>query len=199
MSDDLTPGREAPADRPRENQTLGSSTIYRLCEEVISLRERNTRQHTQFERELKATREKLEMSFNSFAADTQRAYQDLRKEVVGEKKISLALLNELLEIGMDLERIVKAKPTGDDAEALKRWAESVEVESRKVQAALTRHGVLPYDAVIASPYDPKLHERVDKKPTEGMGPNLVAAQTERGFASQHPGFVLVRPKVIVSE
>jgi molecular chaperone GrpE (heat shock protein) len=204
MSDDLplgSMGRDVPAaDRqPRENLTLGSSTIYRLCEEVISLRERNTRQHTQFERELKAAREDLKTSFNSFAADTQRAYQQLRQETVGEKKVSLALLNELLELGQDLEHIVANRPSLDDVEALKRWAESIEVESRKVQAALTRHGIFPYDAVIAAPYDPKFHERVGSKRMEGMGPNLVAEQRERGYASQQPDFVLRRPKVIVSE
>src|SRR5262249_52587942 len=43
------PAGEAP--RPaRDNQPLGSPTIYRLCEEVISLRERNNRQHQEFER-----------------------------------------------------------------------------------------------------------------------------------------------------
>src|SRR5439155_20432297 len=133
MTDDLSPGplgREAPpppaADRQaRDNQTLGSSTIYRLCEEVISLRERNNRQHTEFERRLNAVRDDLKTSFNSFAADTQRAYQQLRQETVGEKKVSLALLNELLEVGQDLEHIVAARPPLDDVEALRRWAESM--------------------------------------------------------------------------
>jgi molecular chaperone GrpE (heat shock protein) len=207
MTDDLSPGplgREAalppPVDRQaRDNQTLGSSTIYRLCEEVISLRERNNRQHTEFERRLNAVRDDLKTSFNSFAADTQRAYQQLRQETVGEKKVSLALLNELLEVGQDLEHIVAARPPLDDVEALRRWAESIEVESRKVQAALLRHGIVPYDAVIAAPYDPKFHERVGSKRMEGMGPNLVAEQRERGYASQQPDFVLRRPKVIVSE
>ncbi len=80
-----------------------------------------------------------------------------------------------------------------------RWAEAIEVESRKVQAALLRHGIHPYDAVIAAAYDPKMHERVGSKRVEGMGPNLVAEQRERGYASQQPEFVLRRPKVIVSE
>jgi molecular chaperone GrpE (heat shock protein) len=201
MSDDLSlgsMGRES-APQPRENQTLGSSTIYRLCEEVISLRERNTRQHTQFERSLKDAAADLKTSFNSFAADTQRAYQQLRQETVGEKKVSLALLNELLEIGQDLEHIVAAKPSLDDVEALKAWAESIEVESRKVQAALLRHGIFPYEAKVADPYDPKFHERVGKTRVEGMGPNLVAEVVEKGYASQQPDFVLRRPKVKVSE
>jgi molecular chaperone GrpE (heat shock protein) len=208
MNDDLSTGaigREtttagpAPDRQAREQQTLGTSTIYRLCEEVISLRERNNRQHQEFERRMNAVRDELKSSFNTFAADTQRAYQQLRQETHGEKRVSMALLNELLEVGMDLEHIVAARPPLDDPDALRRWAEAIEVESRKVNAALLRHGIHPYDAVIATPYDPKYHERVGSKRMEGMGPNLVAEQRERGYASQQPEFVLRRPKVIVSE
>jgi molecular chaperone GrpE (heat shock protein) len=201
MNEDLLPGPVSPPP-PRpvyDNQTLGSSTIYRLCEEVISLRERNNRQHQEFERKLNAVRDDLKTSFNSFAADTQRAYQQLRQETHGEKRVSMALLNELLEVGQDLEHIVAARPPLDDRAALERWVEAIEVESRKVQAALLRHGIHPYDAVISSPYVPALHERVGSKRVEGMGPNLVAEQREHGWASQQPEFVLRRPKVIVSE
>jgi hypothetical protein len=200
MNDDLLPGGTAEATKqPRGNETLGSSTIYRLCEEVISLRERNTRQHTEFDRKMNAIRDELKGSFNSFAADTQRAYQQLRQEFHGEKRVGLALLNELLEINHDLEVIVSARPALEDVEAVRRWAEAIEVESRKVQAALLRHGIHPYDAVISSPYNPALHERVGSARVEGMGPLLVAEQREHGYASQQPEFVLRRPKVIVSE
>ena len=75
----------------------------------------------------------------------------------------------------------------------------VEVESRKVQAALLRHGIHPYDAVIGSPYNPALHERVGSRRVEGMDALRVAEQREHGYASQQPEFVLRRPKVIVSE
>jgi hypothetical protein len=201
MNDDLlssAPSAEAGRES-RDEQTLGSSTIYRLCEEVISLRERNTRQHQEFDRKLNNVRDELKSSFNNFAADTQRAFQQLRQETHGEKRISMALMNELLEVGQDLEGIVAARPGLDDLEALKRWAEAVEIESRKIQAALLRHGIHPYNAVISSPYNPALHERVGSKRVEGMGPLLVAEQREHGWASQQPEFVLRRPKVIVSE
>jgi molecular chaperone GrpE (heat shock protein) len=201
MNDDLLsppPGAD-PVSRVRDNQTLGSSTIYRLCEEVISLRERNNRQHQEFERKLNTVRDELKAGFDSFARDTQRAYQQLRQETHGEKRVSLSLLNELLEVGQDLQGIVAARPALDDPEALQRWIEAVEIESRKVQAALLRHGIHPYDAVISSPYNPALHERVGSTRVEGMGPLLVAEQRERGYASQQPEFVLRRPKVIVSE
>jgi hypothetical protein len=201
MNEDFMPttqGTELPV-ASRSEHTLGSSTIYRLCEEVISLRERNNRKHQEFERQLNTFRDDLKSSFNSFAADTQRAYQQLRQEVHGEKRVSLALLNELLELGMDLEGIVAARPASQEVEAVSRWGDAIEVELRKVQAALARHGILPYDAVISSPYNPAIHERVGSARVEGMGPLLIAEQRERGWASQQPEFVLRRPKVIVSE
>lgn len=198
MSEDYLPGAEA-ASPAREDHTLGSSTIYRLCEEVIALRERNRAEHKFFEQSLAKTRDEMKASFNKFAADTHEEYQRLRQQVTGEKKVSVALLNEVLEINFDLVHILAVKPPADDAAAVARWIEAVEVQSRKVQAALERHGVHPYDAVVSAPYDPRLHERVGSTRVEGMGPLLVAEQRERGYASAQPDFVLRRPKVIVSE
>ncbi|HKI35654.1 MAG TPA: nucleotide exchange factor GrpE [Gemmataceae bacterium] len=200
MSDDFVTDstREEPPARAGL-PTLGGSTIFRLCEEVIALREMNNRQHKLFDQAMIKARDEMQRSFNSFAGDTQRAYQQLRQEIHGEKRVSLALLNELLELGMDLQHIVASRPAANDPEAVARWADAVEVESRKVQAALLRHGIQPYDAVIGSAYDPKLHERVGSQRAEGMGPLLIAEQRERGYASQQPEFVLRRPKVIVSE
>jgi molecular chaperone GrpE (heat shock protein) len=199
MSDDFLQGAAGAEAAARNDHTLGSSTIFRLCEAVIALREMNNRQHKLFDQTLAKTRDELKSGFNSFAADTQRAYQQLRQETHGEKRVSLALLSELLEIGMDLEAIVAARPPVDDSQAVARWVEAVEVESRKVQAALARHGIHPYDAVVSSPYNPAIHERVGSARVEGLGPLLVAEQRERGYASQQPEFVLRRPKVIVSE
>jgi len=201
MSNDFLSGVSGSAEpgTTREMDTLGSSTIYKLCEEVIALREYDKRQLRSLEQTLNKVRDELKTSFNSFAADTQRAYQQLRQETHGEKRVSMALLNEMLEVAHDMQVIVGARPTLDDPEAIKRWIEAIEVESRKVDAALLRHGIHPYDAVISSSYNPAIHERVGSKRVEGMGPLLVAEQTERGYASQQPEFVLRRPKVIVSE
>lgn len=189
-----------PNDKPRTSgDSLWSSSLYRLCEEIIGLRETNNRQHKLFEQTMTRAREALQASFNSFASDTQRAYQQLRQEVHGDKRVSLTLLQELLDIGNDLESIAAARPGAGDAEALACWADAVAVESRKVQDALRRHGIHPYDAVIGSAYNPALHERVGGKRVDGMDPLRIAEQRERGYASQQPEFVLRRPKVIVSE
>src|SRR5262249_51210992 len=200
-----------PPSEPSEHVPW-SSSMYRLCEEIISLRERNNRQHQMFEQALGKSREAWQANFNAFAADTQRAYQQLRQEVQGEKRISLALLNELLDISMDLDRIVAARP-GDQEPGVRSqesevrdqgttwtaWAEAVAVQARKVQVALRRHGIHPYDAIIGSPYNPALHERVGSRRVDGMDPLRVAEQCAPGYASQQPEFVLRRPKVLVSE
>ena len=188
-----------PAAAPSDGRTMWSSSLYRVCEELIALRETNNRQHKVFEQTLTKQRDAIQGSFNSFAADTQRAYQTLRQELTGEKRASLSLLNELLDVVLDLGQIVAARPAAADPDGMAQWADSVAVELRKVQAAVLRQGIHAYDAVIGSPYDPKMHERVGSKKMEGMGPMLVAEQRESGWASQQPDFVLRRPKVIVSE
>jgi molecular chaperone GrpE (heat shock protein) len=196
MSSSGLPNDPGPSSPVGEN-TTGTSSLYRLFEAFIGLRERNERQHKLFEQSLAKARDVLQNGFNSFAADTQRAYQQLRQEIQGEKRVSLALLNELIEIGFDLEQIVAARPA--DSEAPTGWADAVEVECRKVGAALVRHGIHRYDAVIGSPYDPSLHERAGSKRVDGMDALRVAEQIQHGYASQQPGFVLRRPKVTVTE
>jgi hypothetical protein len=173
--------------------------IYRLCEEIIALREINHRQHKMFDQALARSQEEIQRQFNNFAADTQRAYQQLRQELNGDKRLSLVLLNELLETGLNLERLAAHRPTPEDEEAMGGWAEAVAVEARRVQTALSSLGIQPYDAAVGSPYNPALHERVGSQRVEGMAAFLVAGQQERGYASQQPEFVLRRPKVIVSE
>ena len=47
-------------------------------EELTALRETNHRQHKLFKQTLVRTRDTLQDSFNTFAAETQKAYQQLR-------------------------------------------------------------------------------------------------------------------------
>ena len=200
MNDDFKTPLSAPTDP--EAPTMGMSSVYRLFEAFIALREKNERQHRLFEQTLSRTRDSLETRFNAFASETQKAYQQLRQEILGEKKFSLALLNELLDLAIELDHILTARPevpAGPEADLWQLWLEALEVQDRKIQETLVRFGIHPYDAVIGSPYNPALHERVGARRVEGMDALRVAEQREHGFASQQPEFVLRRPKVIVSE
>ena len=127
MNDDFRPASPAPTARPpprgktiRSAPRRSSSSATRSS----SCARRNDRKHQDFERTLAKMRDELKGSFDSFAAATQRAYQDLRKETVGEKKFSMDLLMLLLEISQDLEHIMEHKPQPDDAEAVKGWMEA---------------------------------------------------------------------------
>src|SRR6516164_8387422 len=116
MNDNFAPsdtGSELQGNT-RDLDTLGASTMYKLCHEIIALREYDKRQLRSLEQTLNKVRDELKTGFNSFAADTQRAYQQLRQETHGEKRVSLALLNELIEIAHDLQTIVAARPKLED-------------------------------------------------------------------------------------
>ncbi len=193
-----------PVRNPEESDapTLGMSAVYRLFEAFIGLREKNERQHKVFEQTLNRTRDTLQSNFNSFASETQKAYQQLRQDVLGEKKFSLTLLNELLDLSIELQHILDSMPglpTGPGSDAWRRWVEALEVENRKVKDAMDRFGIRPYDAVVGTPYNPAIHERVGSKRVDGMNGLMIAEQKERGYASQQPEFVLRRPKVYVTE
>lgn len=199
MNDDFKNPLELSADP--EAPTLGMSSVYRLFEAFIGLREKNERQHKLFEQTLNRARDALQSSFNSFAAETQKAYQQMRQEMVGEKKFSLTLLNELLDLAVELDHIVAARPAaaGPEAETVERWMAAVAIQNRKVQDTVRKFGIHPYDATVGAVYNPALHERVGSKRVEGMDGLRVAEQVQRGYASQQPEFILRRPKVLVTE
>jgi hypothetical protein len=203
MNDDYKDFKAPIAAAPEPDApTMGMSSVYRLFEAFIALREKNERQHRLFEQTLNRTRDNLESKFNAFASDTQKAYQQLRQEILGEKKFSLTLLNELLDLAIELDHILAnrpAIPTGPEADLWRRWLEALEIQDRKVQETLIRFGIHPYDAVVGTPYNPAMHERVGSRRVEGMDALRVAEQRERGYASQQPEFILRRPKVVVTE
>jgi len=198
MSDDSKPVETIPPARPPA-RGIAPSTTQRLVEEMIALRESTGRQLKFFEQTIRQLKEESSTNFTNFVTETTKAYQSMRQELHGEKRHALALQNELLELALDLARIVGSRPAEDNAKEFVAWSESVAVLSRKVEAMLTRLGIQPYHAVIGAAYNPALHERVGNKRVEGMGPLLVAEEMEPGYASQQPEFVLRRPKVLVTE
>ena len=164
MSDTPTTTR-TPAE---DGKTLPASSLYRLCEEIIGLRESNARQHKLFEQSQVRARDELQSTFNQFAAETQKAYQQLREQIQGEKRTSLRLLNELLDIGRELEQVAATRPDRVEHLALAKWSGAVAVQARKVMESVRQHGIQRYEAVIGPAYNPALHERVGSKRVAGL-------------------------------
>lgn len=201
MNDDFKISLSAPAET--ELPTLGMSSVYRLFEAFIALREKTTREHKLFEQTQSRARDSLQSSFNTFAGETQKAFQSLRQEILGEKKFSLALLNIILDLGLEMNHILESKPKhlpkGPEAEALVSWLKSLDVQNRKLWDDIRKFGIHPYEAPVGTPYNPALHERVGSTRVDGLPALMIAETKELGYASQQPEFILRRPKVIVTE
>ena len=127
----------------------------------------------------------MQTSFNTFAGDTQKAYQQLRQEILGEKKFSLTLLNELLDLAIEMNHILdSSRRTCRPAPKAKLWR--LAQVARRCRTARCRDdvrkfGIHPYDAVVGTPYNPALHERVGSTRVEGMDAlrALMIAETKR--------------------
>jgi molecular chaperone GrpE (heat shock protein) len=163
-------------------------TLRRVCSELINLRERTDRQHKLFEQSLSQNRDDLQSRFDRFTADVQQAYQRLKEDLTGEKRVSLALLNALVDVSIDLDKAANAG--GSDAAA---------VAARRADAVLAQFGVQRYDAEVGSPYQARLHERVGSRTAPGMAGGMVAQQIEPGYTSRQGDFTPRRAKVLVSE
>lgn len=191
---------ETPAVVSDVVESVAEPTLRRLCAELISMRERNDRQHRLFEQTISKLQDDFQGRFAQFALETQQAYQRLRDELNADKRLSVALLNSLVDLNLDLQRIEQSRPSSEATpQSFAQWSEAFAIAARRAEATLVQLGVHRYDAVIASSYAPALHERIGGLRVEGMGPYLVARQIEPGYASQQPEFVLRRAKVLVSE
>ena len=116
---------------------------------MIQLREMNNRQHKMFESSLANRRDELKKSFNQHAAESHKAFQQLKQETVGEKKFSMDLLMLLLEIHQDLQHIMEQKPKPEEPEGVSGWMEAVAVETRKVEAAVRQKNIASTKAAPA--------------------------------------------------
>jgi molecular chaperone GrpE (heat shock protein) len=190
----------AAPDPPAANYA-GTPTLERLCAEMIALRERNDRQHKLFDQSVSQTRTDLDEKFAKFTTDIQHAYQQLRDDLTGEKRHSLALASMLLDLTLDLERLSFSRPpaVAGSSDPGHAWAEGVAVATRKAQAMLAQLGIHRFDAQFGDDYRPALHERTGTERVEGVPPGRVARQLEPGFASSAPDFVLRRAKVAISD
>ncbi|HZZ77850.1 MAG TPA: hypothetical protein VFE62_04995, partial [Gemmataceae bacterium] len=161
------------------------------------------REHKLFEQTLNRARDGLQSSFNSFAGDTQKAYQQLRQDVLGEKKFSLTLLNTILDLGIEMNHILDCRPRhippGPEGDALRSWIQSLDVQNRKIWDDIRKFGIHLYEAPKGTPYNPAMHERVGSMRVDGLPALMIAETREKGYASQQPEFILRRPKVIVTE
>ena len=94
--------------------TMGMSSVYRLFEAFIALREKNERQHKLFEQTLNRTRDNLEGRFNSFAADDGRYRTPRMASGISAMMISALKMtaDRMAEVGEDSRMMFSAPRPG---------------------------------------------------------------------------------------
>lgn len=116
-----------------------------------------------------------------------------QKELEQERQYrSLPVARDVLPALDNLQRALQVAKTSKDVDQL---LQGVQMVATQLQEALTRHAVVPIEAV-GKPFDPNLHEAIQQAPSKDHPPMTILHEVERGYQMYDR---VVRPsKVIVS-
>ena len=102
-----------------------------------------------------------------------------------------AVLADIVEVADDLERALGAGET--DPGALREGLAGID---RRLRKALDKHSVHPIVA-LGQPFDPGLHEAIAAVPANGVPPDCIAEEHQRGYLFN--GKLLRPARVIVAK
>lgn len=113
---------------------------------------------------------------------TQAEFSNYKKRLERDNETTYALMKgdiirKFLPILDDLERALKNRPTGENAEA---WAGGIELIIRKLQSILEAEGVKRIEAE-GTAFDPNLHEAISHEPSDGVQSGHVIAVVQNGY------------------
>lgn len=146
---------------------------------------------------LQAMEQALEEQKNLYLrtlADFQNYRRRQQEEMERQRVLLLeALMEELLPILDNFERALQAAEATRDLEPL---LEGVKMTERQVKALLARYDIHPIEAV-GKPFDPNLHEAIQRIETDEYEDGTVVDEVERGYRI---GERVLRPsRVIVAK
>lgn len=101
---------------------------------------------------------------------------------------SADLIARLLPALDDLHKALDHKPAGVD----ESWAKGLELSVRKLEEALSAHGLEPIHAV-GVPFDPKLHEAIGYEESSEHAEDTVTSELRRGYRIRDR---VVRPALV---
>jgi molecular chaperone GrpE len=140
-------------DRRRSGGADDAVDVDRLQQELADLRDRSMRTLA---------------DFDNFRKRSERERQELRRYAVTEP------MRDLLEVVDNLERALDA---GGSAEDLKQ---GVEMIARQLKDLMRRNGVEAVDAE-GQPFDPSVHEAVQRHDSEEVTEQTVAEVYQKGY------------------
>jgi molecular chaperone GrpE len=101
---------------------------------------------------------------------------------------SADLIARLLPALDDLHKALDHKPAGVD----ESWVKGLELSVRKLEEALSAHGLEPIHAV-GNPFDPKLHEAIGYEESSEYPEDTVTSELRRGYRIRDR---VVRPALV---
>lgn len=123
------------------------------------------------------------------AADFENFKKRARQEQLETiQHASAELINRLLPGLDDLHKALEHRPKGIDAS----WLKGVELSVRKLEEALSAHGLEAINAV-GKPFDPKLHEAVGHEESREHPEDTVISELRRGYRIRDR---VVRPALV---
>jgi molecular chaperone GrpE len=144
---------EAGTDRPAGSETPETMETDRLRREIADLRDRSMRTLA---------------DFDNFRKRSERERQEARRFAVAEP------LRDLLGVVDNLERALAAGGSADDLKT------GVALTLRQMQEALRRHGVTEV-AAAGAPFDPAVHEAVQREERPDVAAPTVVEEFQRGY------------------
>ena len=132
--------------------------------------------------EAKDRRLRLAADFDNFKKRTRQ------EQLETIQHASADLIARLLPALDDLHKALDHKPRGvDDA-----WVKGLELSVRKLDEALSAHGLEPIDAVGAR-FDPKLHEAIGYEESAEHPEDTITSELRRGYRIRDR---VVRPALV---
>jgi molecular chaperone GrpE len=139
--------------------------------------------------ELESAAAEAKDRYMRLAADFENFKKRARQEQLETiQHASAELINRLLPGLDDLHKALDHKPKGID----QSWLKGVELSVRKLEEALTAHGLEAIDAV-GKRFDPKLHEAVGHEESLEHPEDTVVSELRRGYRIRDR---VVRPALV---
>jgi molecular chaperone GrpE len=169
---------ERPVEMEEKNETVYSETTEAAATDETALDEQDieamrTRLQA-MERELEEQRNLYLRTLADFQNYRRRQQDEMER---GRLRLLEALMEELLPILDNFERALQAAEATRELEPL---LEGVRLTERQIKALLARYDIHPIEAV-GQPFDPNLHEAIQRIETDEYEDGVIIDEVERGY------------------
>jgi len=169
---------DRPVEMEEKNETVYNEATEAAATDETAFEEQDIeamRSRLQaMERELEEQRNLYLRTLADFQNYRRRQQDEMER---GRLRLLEALMEELLPILDNFERALQAAEATRELEPL---LEGVRLTERQIKALLARYDIHPIEAV-GQPFDPNLHEAIQRIETDEYEDGIIIDEVERGY------------------